>query len=141
MFFFLLLFHRNEKYYTCCDEPYLDITFNITMRRKTLFYTVNIIIPCMGISFLTVLTFYLPSDSGEKVSEFFRYIILHPSYFRIKYALEYTWVIVTRAVSFSFFFAWVVFLSKFIPLYCNCFTIFEKKLIWRRINVLILSES
>ena len=58
---------RNEKFYTCCDEPYLDITFNITMRRKTLFYTVNLIIPCMGISFLTVLTFYLPSDSGEKV--------------------------------------------------------------------------
>ena len=39
------------------------------MRRKTLFYTVNLIIPCMGISFLTVLTFYLPSDSGEKVSK------------------------------------------------------------------------
>ncbi|CAG9136300.1 unnamed protein product [Plutella xylostella] len=58
----------NEKFYTCCDEPYLDITFNITMRRKTLFYTVNLIIPCMGISFLTVLVFYLPSDSGEKVS-------------------------------------------------------------------------
>ena len=58
---------RNVKFYTCCDEPYLDITFNITMRRKTLFYTVNLIIPCMGISFLTVLVFYLPSDSGEKV--------------------------------------------------------------------------
>ena len=58
---------RNVKYYTCCDEPYLDITFNVTMRRKTLFYTVNLIIPCMGISFLTVLVFYLPSDSGEKV--------------------------------------------------------------------------
>ena len=60
-------FFRNVKIYTCCDEPYLDITFNITMRRKTLFYTVNLIIPCMGISFLTVLVFYLPSDSGEKV--------------------------------------------------------------------------
>lgn len=59
---------RNERYYTCCEEPYLDITFNITMRRKTLFYTVNLIIPCMGISFLTILVFYLPSDSGEKVS-------------------------------------------------------------------------
>ena len=58
---------RNVKFYTCCDEPYLDITFNITMRRKTLFYTVNLIIPCMGISFLTILVFYLPSDSGEKV--------------------------------------------------------------------------
>ena len=60
---------RNVKYYTCCDEPYLDITFNVTMRRKTLFYTVNLIIPCMGISFLTILVFYLPSDSGEKVKK------------------------------------------------------------------------
>ena len=65
-----LRFYRNVKFYTCCDEPYLDITFNITMRRKTLFYTVNLIIPCMGISFLTVLVFYLPSDSGEKVDVF-----------------------------------------------------------------------
>ena len=62
-----VLERRREKYYTCCVESYLDITFNITMRRKTLFYTVNLIIPCMGISFLTILTFYLPSDSGEKV--------------------------------------------------------------------------
>lgn len=42
--------------------------FYITLRRKTLFYTVNLIIPCVGISFLSILVFYLPSDSGEKVS-------------------------------------------------------------------------
>ncbi|KAK3868680.1 hypothetical protein Pcinc_025949 [Petrolisthes cinctipes] len=59
---------RNERFYPCCQEPYPDIYFNITMRRKTLFYTVNLIIPCVGISFLSVLVFYLPSDSGEKVS-------------------------------------------------------------------------
>ena len=59
---------RNEKFYPCCEEPYPDIYFNITMRRKTLFYTVNLIIPCVGISFLSVLVFYLPSDSNEKVS-------------------------------------------------------------------------
>ena len=55
--------HRDE------DEEKLltDITFILTMRRKTLFYTVNLIIPCVGISFLTVLVFYLPADSGEKV--------------------------------------------------------------------------
>jgi len=56
---------KNEKYYTCCSEPYPDITFNITIRRKTLFHTVNLIIPCVAITFLTVLVFYLPSDSGE----------------------------------------------------------------------------
>ncbi|CAH0390559.1 unnamed protein product [Bemisia tabaci] len=59
---------RNEKFYSCCEEPYQDIMFNITLRRKTLFYTVNLIIPCIGLSFLSVLVFYLPSDSGEKVS-------------------------------------------------------------------------
>jgi len=56
---------KNEMYYTCCSEPYPDITFNITIRRKTLFHTVNLIIPCIAITFLTVLVFYLPSDSGE----------------------------------------------------------------------------
>lgn len=66
------------RYYTCCEEPYIDITFNISMRRKTLFYTVNLIIPCMGISFLTVLVFYLPSDSGEKVWYLFLYISFAP---------------------------------------------------------------
>lgn len=50
------------------EEFYPDITFNITLRRKTLFYTCNLIIPCVGLSFLTVLTFYLPSESGEKIS-------------------------------------------------------------------------
>ncbi|KYN18047.1 Acetylcholine receptor subunit alpha-like 1 [Trachymyrmex cornetzi] len=59
---------RNEAFYICCEEPYPDIVFYITLRRKTLFYTVNLIIPCVGISFLSVLVFYLPSDSGEKVS-------------------------------------------------------------------------
>lgn len=45
---------KNEEYYPCCTEPYSDITFNLKMRRKTLFYTVNLIIPCVGITFLTV---------------------------------------------------------------------------------------
>ena len=59
---------KNSKYYTCCSEPYPDITFNITIRRKTLFHTVNLIIPCVAISFLTVIVFHLPSDSGEKIA-------------------------------------------------------------------------
>ncbi|CAF4266317.1 unnamed protein product, partial [Rotaria sordida] len=59
---------RNVQKYTCCPQTYPDITFLIILRRKTLFYTVNLIIPCVGISFLTILTFYLPSDSGEKMA-------------------------------------------------------------------------
>ena len=59
---------KNNKYYPCCSEPYPDITFNITIRRKTLFYTINLLLPCVFINMLTVLVFYLPSDSGEKIS-------------------------------------------------------------------------
>src|SRR4051812_47350270 len=59
---------KNIKFYKCCPEPYYDIYFNITIRRKTLFYTVNLIIPCVNISFLSVLVFYLPSDCGEKLT-------------------------------------------------------------------------
>ena len=35
------------------QEPYPDIHFYINLRRKTLFYVVNLIIPCVGISFLS----------------------------------------------------------------------------------------
>lgn len=59
---------RHITKYVCCVELYPDITFNITLRRKTLFYTVNLIIPVVGISALSFLVFYLPSDCGEKVS-------------------------------------------------------------------------
>ncbi|CAE1178357.1 CHRNN [Acanthosepion pharaonis] len=59
---------RKEKFYSCCIEPYPDIVFNVTLRRRTLFYTLNLIVPCVSISCLTVLVFYLPSDSGEKIT-------------------------------------------------------------------------
>nr|AWJ68152.1 putative nicotinic acetylcholine receptor 1 [Hirudo verbana] len=45
-----------------------QITFFLFIRRKTLFYTVNLIIPCVLISFLSVCVFYLPADAGEKMT-------------------------------------------------------------------------
>ncbi|XP_018495904.1 acetylcholine receptor subunit beta-like 1 [Galendromus occidentalis] len=45
-----------------------DISFYITIRRKTLFYTVNLILPTVLISFLCILVFYLPAEAGEKVT-------------------------------------------------------------------------
>ena len=59
---------KKIKRYICCIEPYIDITFNITLRRKTLFHTINLILPCTAISFLTILVFYLPSASEEKIT-------------------------------------------------------------------------
>ena len=59
---------KYEKFYPCCAEPYPDIKFNITIRRKTLFYTVNLILPCVAICSVTLLVFYIPANSGEKIT-------------------------------------------------------------------------
>jgi len=59
---------RNEVIYDCCPEPYLDITFEIRIRRRTLYYFFNLIVPCLLIASMAVLGFTLPPDSGEKLS-------------------------------------------------------------------------
>ncbi|PNJ59998.1 CHRNA1 isoform 5 [Pongo abelii] len=55
--------------YSCCpNTPYLDITYHFVMQRLPLYFIVNVIIPCLLFSFLTGLVFYLPTDSGEKMT-------------------------------------------------------------------------
>ncbi|TKS69565.1 Neuronal acetylcholine receptor subunit alpha-7 [Collichthys lucidus] len=59
---------KNQRTYDCCLEPYPDITYTMVMRRRTLFYGLNLLIPCVLISTLALLVFLLPADSGEKIS-------------------------------------------------------------------------
>merc|ERR550519_1527896 len=59
---------RNSVTYGCCPEPYVDITFTIHIRRRTLYYFFNLIVPCVLISSMALLGFTLPPDSGEKLT-------------------------------------------------------------------------
>ncbi|KAJ8412446.1 hypothetical protein AAFF_G00127820 [Aldrovandia affinis] len=59
---------KNIILYGCCSDPYPDITYTLHLKRRASFYIFNLLIPCMMISFLAPLGFYLPADSGEKVS-------------------------------------------------------------------------
>ena len=57
---------RHVVYYPCCpNEPYPDITFHISIRRRVLYFLFNIIIPCIWLSILSLIGFWLPPDSGE----------------------------------------------------------------------------
>ncbi|TKR95138.1 hypothetical protein L596_009346 [Steinernema carpocapsae] len=68
--FDLVRVHQKRRVvkYTCCPEPYPDVTFFIHIRRKTLYYLYNVVFPCMMMSVLTLLVFFLPPDSGEKIA-------------------------------------------------------------------------
>ncbi|XP_011699499.1 PREDICTED: neuronal acetylcholine receptor subunit alpha-7-like [Wasmannia auropunctata] len=59
---------RNVEYYSCCEEPYPDITYEIRLRRRPMFYVFNLILPCILINGVALLVFYVPSESGEKVT-------------------------------------------------------------------------
>ena len=59
---------RTEKFYECCTEPYPDLKFYLRMRRRTLYYGFNLIVPSLLISLMTLLGFTLPPDAGEKIT-------------------------------------------------------------------------
>ncbi|CAF4297060.1 unnamed protein product, partial [Rotaria sp. Silwood2] len=59
---------RKAVVYECCPTVYPFVLFTIRIRRRTLYYVVNVVVPCVLISFMTVLGFLLPPDSGEKLT-------------------------------------------------------------------------
>ena len=56
---------RNEVIYECCPEPYLDITYTIHVRRRTIPYLKNIIIPSFTITLASILTLIIPATSSS----------------------------------------------------------------------------
>lgn len=58
---------RNEKTYECCAEPYPDITFNVTLLRRSPMFKTVVITPAVGVILMTLANFWLPAQSGEKI--------------------------------------------------------------------------
>ncbi len=48
--------------------PFPTVKFVLHLKRKPRFYMINVVAPCILMSVLALLVFYLPPDSGEKVS-------------------------------------------------------------------------
>ena len=59
---------KNVFYYACCPgEPFVDITFEIRIRRQPAFYNYILILPCILLSSLTLVLFWLPPESPAKM--------------------------------------------------------------------------
>ncbi|KXJ28250.1 neuronal acetylcholine receptor subunit alpha-10 [Exaiptasia diaphana] len=60
---------RTVHYYKCCPgSPYPELSFIIHMRRKPLFFLVNLVIPNILIALLAFFSFFIPVESGERIS-------------------------------------------------------------------------
>jgi cation transporter family protein len=62
-----LLVERNVRIYSCCPQPYPNVTYYIVLKRRPLFYVFNMIMPSILITLVGFLIFLIPPDSGEKV--------------------------------------------------------------------------
>lgn len=59
---------RNVLRYACCPgAPFVDITFYLKMRRQVAFYNYILILPCILLSSLTLVLFWLPPESPAKM--------------------------------------------------------------------------
>ncbi|XP_052792028.1 neuronal acetylcholine receptor subunit alpha-10-like [Mya arenaria] len=59
---------RNEVVYPISPAIYPDVTVILTIQRRILYYVLNILFPCFWLNILSVLTFCLPPDAGEKIT-------------------------------------------------------------------------
>ncbi|CAH1802889.1 unnamed protein product [Owenia fusiformis] len=57
---------RNVMKYLCCPEPYVDIQYVLTIKRKPLFHILNLIVPCSFLLILSTLGFLMPITSGSR---------------------------------------------------------------------------
>ena len=59
---------RAIVYYPCCSEHFPEVVVKLKIRRKTLYYIYNIIMPCILLAIITITCFRVPPDSGEKTA-------------------------------------------------------------------------
>nr|XP_010296144.1 PREDICTED: acetylcholine receptor subunit gamma [Balearica regulorum gibbericeps] len=54
----------NSEHFTPDDTQYQQVVFYLIIQRKPLFYIINIIVPCVLISAMAVLVYFLPAKAG-----------------------------------------------------------------------------
>lgn len=59
---------REAVTYNCCPDPYINLKFQMTLKRNSALYSSILVMPAAAIVFLVLLTFWLPPHSEMKIS-------------------------------------------------------------------------
>lgn len=73
--------------YSPDDLEYQEITFNLVIQRKPLFYIINVILPCSLISSVVVLAYFLPAQGLESHYSilYIHYSVIYMHVFHMKH--------------------------------------------------------
>ncbi|KHN80804.1 Acetylcholine receptor subunit alpha-type deg-3 [Toxocara canis] len=61
--------YRHEYKYACCAEPWVIIEASLIIRRKPLYYVVNLIIPTSIITIVAITGFFTPASTSDDRTE------------------------------------------------------------------------
>ncbi|XP_041453379.1 neuronal acetylcholine receptor subunit alpha-10-like [Lytechinus variegatus] len=56
------------KNWTCCTNPYSEIHYLLIFKRQPAYYVITLIVPGSVLSMVSLLVFFMPPDSEEKVA-------------------------------------------------------------------------
>ena len=59
---------RGVLSYACCPEVYIDLTYTVIFRRSSTFYTYILILPCVLLTSLTLVLYWIPPESPTKMA-------------------------------------------------------------------------
>ena len=59
---------RRIQYYDCCDDPYVILTFSLEMKRKLVFSSFILTLPCIFLACMTLVVFWLPPERPDRTS-------------------------------------------------------------------------
>jgi len=58
---------KSVEHYVGLPAPWVDLRFNITLQRVAIFHKYILVLPCVLLSFLTLVIFWLPPESAAKM--------------------------------------------------------------------------
>jgi len=64
---FSLTTNQEDLTFDCCKDAFSTIGYFIVLNRLSLYYFIYIILPLMSLSFLFLIIFHIPYDSGERM--------------------------------------------------------------------------
>ncbi|KAK6104065.1 Neurotransmitter-gated ion-channel ligand binding domain family protein [Brugia pahangi] len=61
--------YRHEYLYACCQDPWVIIEGSLIIRRKPLYYVVNLIIPTTILTLVAIVGFFTPASTNDERTE------------------------------------------------------------------------